>query len=252
MNRNFDCLLAIFEANDIEWLKGHSERALDFFCENCYNPTYLKNMRTMLEKHFRPRTVLSLCMVYPDSFRAKNELFCSRIEELTVHFSPHRLNSFYWNYGYLTAFSQIAADEETWKAGLEEQREEFRKDRIRAMQKLVDIGFGEDDVKDLEETCTDFVLEVLVEYYLEKRYLEKLELLLNAGFHEYLLLQLFIDNPEQFTTEISAEVAERRIEEMEDVWEIYDTYGDAFLEAFLDEDDAVWEKFIDKVKEDRG
>ena len=47
---------------------------------------------------------------------------------------------------------------------------------------------------------------------------------------------------------LSSEEAERRIEEMEDVWVMYDTYGEEFLDAFLDEDDAVWKKFIDKVK----
>lgn len=252
MKSNIDFLLDMFEADDIKWLEGHPERVLDYFRDNCYNPTYLKNIHTMLEKSFRPRTVLSLCMVYPDSFRAENELFCDRIEELIAQFTPYRMNWFYWKHGYLTAFSQMAADEETWKTGLKEQREEFRKDRSKSIQKLVDIGFDADDVKDLEETCTDFVLEVLVEYYLENSYLEKLKLLLDAGFHEYLLLQLFVDNPEQFTTEISFEVAERRIEEMEDVWDMYDAYGEEFLDAFLDEDDAVWKEFIDKAKGDRG
>ena len=250
MNYNFDSLSTIFETSDIEWLKGCSEGALESLGESCYNPVCLKNMQTMLEKSFRPRTVLSLCMTYPDSFRVENKLFCERIEEMTADFSPYRLNSFYWNQGYLTAFSYMGADDKTWKVGLEKQREDFRKDRAKAMKKLVDIGFDEDDVQDLEETCSDFVLDVLVEFYLEDMYLEKLELLLNAGFHEYLLLQLFVDNPELFTTEISGEVAEQRIGDMEDVWELYDAYGEELLYAFLDEDDAVWSKFIDGAKGD--
>lgn len=248
MKSNFDFLLDMFEADDIEWLKCHSESLLDFLYDNFYNPTCLGNMHAMLEREFYPRTVLSLWMSYPESFQVDNVLFDKRIEELIARFGRYRIDSFYWKQGYMVAFSQIAADEEIWKEGLKEQQEELRQDRIQAMQKLVDIGFDEDDVKDLEETCTDFVLEVLVEYYLENKYLKKLKILLDAGFHEYLLLQLFVDNPEQFTTELSSEEAERRIEEMEDVWVMYDTYGEEFLDAFLDEDDAVWKKFIDKVE----
>lgn len=250
MNYNFDCLLTIFEASDIEWLKGCSEGALASLSDSCYNTVCLKNMKTMLEKSFRPRTVLSLCMTYPDSFRVEDKLFCERIREMTADYSPYRLNSFFWNYGYLTAFSYIGAGDNAWKVGLEKQREDFRKDRTKAMKKLVDIGFDENDVRDLEETCNDFTLDILVEFYLEDMYLEKLELLLNAGFHEYLLLQLFVDNPELFSTEISSEVAEQRIGEMEDIWELYDAYGEELLYAFLDEDDAVWSKFIDGAKGD--
>ena len=245
-NINWEFLLNIgFEEWYVEWLNRQEIKVQQELYRSGYTISSLDKFCALLNMGFKQYTILGLWMKYPNSFMADNVLFFNRLAVLIEKYGMSQLNDFFWKYDELGAWEYLGRDEIEWKKALKVLKEEFQMDRKQKIQKLVAIGFAQEDVDALQEYSMDFQLDVLAEYYLEERYLKTLKFLLESGFSD-ILLYLFMDNPERFTIETPLYILKKRKQKVENIQEWYKNYGDEFLDAFLDEDERVWIKFLER------
>ena len=243
-NINWKFLLNIgFDEWYVEWLNRQEIKVQQELYRSGYTISSLDKFCALLNMGFKQHTILGLWMKYPNSFMAENVLFFNRLTVLIEKYGMSQLNDFFWKYDELGAWEYLGRDEIEWEKALKVLKEEFQMDRKQKIQKLVSIGFAQEDVDALQEYSMDFQLDVLAEYYLEEQYLKTLKFLLESGFSD-ILLQLFMDNPERFTIETPLYILRKRKQKVDNIQEWYKNYGDEFLDAFLDEDERIWINFL--------
>lgn len=237
-----------FDHYDLEWLKGHEERILKYLYECYYTPTAMNNLKTMIEKGFPTRVTLAIWMRHGVAFIREESLFDNEVENMLSKFGKNNIQDYFWKYGEFPLFDCIGCSNERKREVTEEIQEKFREERRENMKKLVDVGFDEDDVAELEDVYNEFCLDIIEEYYMEPAHLKKLSELLDAGFHESLLLQLYIEEPERIFVEFSIQDVARRINQVEDVWRAYDLLYDRFLDTLFGQDENAWEEILEILR----
>lgn len=237
-----------FDDYDLKWLNGHASGVLEYLYKGCYTPTSMNNLKNMIDIGFPTRFTLAVWMQYGDSFLRDEDVFKNDVDNMIQKFGMNNIQNYFWKEGVFPLFYYIGREGEAKREATEKIQENFREERRQNMKKLVTIGFDEDDVAELEDVYNEFCLDIIEEYYMEPPHLKKLAELLDAGFHESLLLQLYIEEPERIFVEFSIQDVARRINQVEDVWQAYDLLYDRFLNALFGQDENAWEEILEILR----
>ena len=246
---DFSLLLNIgFDESDLRWFKGHDEKLLDYLGDY-YTPTALNNLKSMLDIGFSNRTTLGLWLAHYEAFTNDENVFAQDVKKMVNKFGKNNIDKYFWQYGDFPVFYYIGEPEADKKDAIEKVQKTLRDERRQNMKKLVEVGFDEYEVEELEDIYNEFFLEMIEEYYMEPRHLKKLKELLDIGFHETLLLQLYIMEPDKIFDDFSVDVVEERINEIDNIWTGYERYDMQFFDFLFGNDESEWERIVDELRE---
>lgn len=246
---DFSLLLNVgFDESDLRWLSGHNDTVLDILDKYYYTPTALENLKNMLAMEFSERTALGLWMAHGDAFMKDEDVFVQDVKKMVNKFGRMNIENYFWNHGEFPVFYYVGYESERKKEVIEEIQERFREERRENMKKLTDIGFDEYEVKNLEEVYTEFCLDLVEEYYMEPVHLKRLKQLLDIGFDETMLLQLYVTDPDKIFDKYDMETLEKRIADIEDMWQGFEMLDMEFYDKLFGDDDTEWEKVVDLLR----